>query len=73
VLLPLYAHFSHPFWTGQPLAYPAVQKSGAAALAAPRVPIAALRSCDNSGTRAVAPNNCRSVVSRLERLFVRYG
>jgi hypothetical protein len=31
VLLPLYAHFSHPFWTGQPLAYPAVQKSGAAA------------------------------------------
>jgi hypothetical protein len=32
VLLPLYAHFSHPFWTGQPLAYPAVQKSGAAAV-----------------------------------------
>jgi hypothetical protein len=31
VLLPLYAHFSRPFWTGQPLAYPAVQKSGAAA------------------------------------------
>ena len=31
MLLPLYAHFSHPFWTGQPLAYPAVQKSGAAA------------------------------------------
>jgi len=31
VLLPLYAHVSRPFWTGQPLAYPAVQKSGAAA------------------------------------------
>jgi hypothetical protein len=31
VLLPLYAHFSRPFWTGQPLAYPTVQKSGAAA------------------------------------------
>jgi hypothetical protein len=29
--LPLYTHFSRPFWTGQPLAYPAVQKSGAAA------------------------------------------
>ena len=32
VLLPLYAHVSRPLWTGQPLAYPAVQKSGAAAL-----------------------------------------
>src|SRR6202011_57115 len=31
VLLPLYAHLSRPLWTGQPLAYPAVQKSGAAA------------------------------------------
>jgi hypothetical protein len=32
VLLPLYAHFSRPFWTGQPLAYPAVQNSGAVAV-----------------------------------------
>jgi hypothetical protein len=31
MLLSLYAHVSRPFWTGQPLAYPAVQKSGAAA------------------------------------------
>ena len=31
MLLPFYAHVSRPFWTGQPLAYPAVQKSGAAA------------------------------------------
>jgi hypothetical protein len=31
VLLPLYARVSRPLWTGQPLAYPAVQKSGAAA------------------------------------------
>jgi hypothetical protein len=31
VLFPLYAHFSRPFWTAQPLAYPAVQKSGAVA------------------------------------------
>src|SRR6478609_7238042 len=31
VLLPLYTHVSRPFWTGQPLAYLAVQKSGAAA------------------------------------------
>jgi hypothetical protein len=31
VLLSLYTHFSRPFWTGQPLAYPVVQKSGAAA------------------------------------------
>jgi arylformamidase len=31
VLLPLYAHLSRPLWTGQLLAYPAVQKSGAAA------------------------------------------
>jgi membrane protein len=31
VLLSLYAHVSRPFWTGQPLAYPAVQKTGAAA------------------------------------------
>jgi hypothetical protein len=31
VLLSLYAHLSRPFWTGQPLAYPAVQKTGAAA------------------------------------------
>jgi len=27
----LFTPTSHPFWTGQPLAYPAVQKSGAAA------------------------------------------
>jgi hypothetical protein len=27
----LYTHFSRPFWTGQSLAYPVVQKSGAAA------------------------------------------
>jgi hypothetical protein len=32
VLFPLHTHFSRPFWTGQPLAYPAVQKSGAVAL-----------------------------------------
>jgi TetR/AcrR family transcriptional regulator, copper-responsive repressor len=32
VLLPLYAHLSRPSWIGQPLAYPAVQKSGAAAI-----------------------------------------
>jgi hypothetical protein len=31
VLLSLYAHLSRPFWTGQPLAYPAVKKTGAAA------------------------------------------
>jgi GST-like protein len=31
VLLSLYTHFSRPFWTGQSLAYPVVQKSGAAA------------------------------------------
>jgi hypothetical protein len=31
VLLSLYAHLSRPFWTGLPLAYPAVQKTGAAA------------------------------------------
>jgi ribosome-binding protein aMBF1 (putative translation factor) len=31
VLLPLYAHLSRPLWTGQLLAYPAVQKSGTAA------------------------------------------
>jgi hypothetical protein len=33
VLFPLDAHVSRPFGTGQPLAYPAVQKSGAAAIA----------------------------------------
>ena len=33
MLLSLYTHFSRPFWTGQSLAYPVVQKSGAAALA----------------------------------------
>ena len=32
MLLSLYAHLSRPFWTGQPLAYPAVQKTGAAAV-----------------------------------------
>jgi hypothetical protein len=32
VLLSLYAHLSRPFWTGLPLAYPAVQKTGAAAV-----------------------------------------
>jgi hypothetical protein len=32
VLLPLYAHLSRPSWTGQPLAYPAVEISGAAAI-----------------------------------------
>jgi hypothetical protein len=32
VLLSLYTHFSRPFWTGQSLAYPVVQKSGAAAV-----------------------------------------
>ena len=31
MLLSLYAHLSRPFWTGLPLAYPAVQKTGAAA------------------------------------------
>jgi hypothetical protein len=32
VLLSLYTHFSRPFWTDQSLAYPVVQKSGAAAV-----------------------------------------
>jgi DNA-binding transcriptional LysR family regulator len=31
VRLSLYTHFSRPFWIGQSLAYPVVQKSGAAA------------------------------------------
>jgi hypothetical protein len=32
-LLPLYTHVSRLFWTGQPLAYPTVEKTGAAAAA----------------------------------------